>query len=124
MINRRKCKIKPLIYDLEYRTKEAIQFIQKHEPPEGYLGGFSGGKDSCVTKDLVKKSGVKCQWYYSATGIDAPELVKFIRQNHSDVIFKRPKESFLSLSQKMDIQQYSQDGAVIILKNILRRIFP
>ena len=27
-------------------VKDAIAFLQQHEPPEGYFLGFSGGKDS------------------------------------------------------------------------------
>ena len=78
--------------DIEGRTKEekAIEFMREHEPPEGYFLGFSGGKDSTVLKHLADLSGVKYQAYYSATGIDPPEVVKFIREYHADVIFKRP----------------------------------
>ncbi|MEO5367730.1 MAG: phosphoadenosine phosphosulfate reductase family protein [Magnetococcus sp. WYHC-3] len=78
------------------KTKEqlAIEFIREHEPPEGYFLGFSGGKDSTVLYDLTKKSGVKFQAYYSATGIDAPEVVKFIKEKYPEVIFLRPTKSF------------------------------
>jgi len=78
------------------QTKEAItiEFIRKYEPPEGYFLGFSGGKDSVVLYDLTEKSGVKFEAYYSATGIDPPELVKFIKQQYPTVRFLRPKHSF------------------------------
>ena len=81
------------------QTKEeiAIEFIQKHEPTEGYFLGFSGGKDSVVMYDLTLKSGVKFQAYYSVTGIDPPEVVRFIRDNYPDVIFKRP---FMKMPKK------------------------
>lgn len=78
----------------QYYLSEAIDFIREHEPPEGYFVGFSGGKDSIVTYELVKMSGVKHQAYYSCTGIDPPEIVKFIRQNYPEVIWKYPKISF------------------------------
>jgi len=79
------------------KTKEeiAIDFIREHEPPEGYYVGISGGKDSDVLKDIVRRSGVKVSFYYSATGIDPPEVVRHLRDNHPDVVFKRPKMSFL-----------------------------
>lgn len=82
------------------KEQEAIEFIRAHEPPEGYFLGFSGGKDSTVLYDLTKKSGVKFQAYYSATGIDAPEVVKFIREKYPDVIHCKPKESFFALIPK------------------------
>ena len=88
---------------LSGKTKEeiAIDFIQEYEPDEGWFGGFSGGKDSCVMKDLGSRAKTKkpIQWFYSATGIDPPELVEFIRDYHSDVIFKRPKMSFYAALQ-------------------------
>jgi len=74
--------------DIFGRTKEerAIEFIRQHEPPDGYFLGFSGGKDSVVLYDLTVKAGVKFQAYYSATGIDPPELVKFIRDNYGGAV--------------------------------------
>ena len=74
----------------ETKTEIAIEFIREHEPPEGYFVGFSGGKDSIVTLDLVQRAGVKHQAYYSATGIDPPEVVKFINEHYPYVIHKRP----------------------------------
>jgi len=72
------------------KTEIAIEFIREHEPEEGYFVGFSGGKDSVVVLDLVQRAGVKHQAYYSATGIDAPELVKLINEHYPYVIQKRP----------------------------------
>lgn len=72
------------------KTEIAIEFIREHEPEEGYFVGFSGGKDSVVVLDLVQRAGVKHQTYYSATGIDPPELVKFINEHYPYVIHKRP----------------------------------
>jgi len=72
------------------KTEQAIRFIQKHEPEEGYFVGDSGGKDSTVLLDLVKQSGVKFQAYYSATGIDPPEVCQFLRKFHPETIWLRP----------------------------------
>ena len=55
---------------LEDKIREAIDFIKQHEPPEGYVVKFSGGKDSTVVYDLVKKAGVKYQAFYNYTAID------------------------------------------------------
>jgi phosphoadenosine phosphosulfate reductase len=82
------------------KEEEAIDFLRKHEPPEGFFLGFSGGKDSTVLKHLAELSGVKFKAYYSATGIDPPEVVHFIKRHHPDVTFCRPKESFYKLIVK------------------------
>ena len=72
-------------------VESAIRLLGEHEPENGYIGCFSGGKDSVVIKHLVGLAGVKTEWHYHKTTIDPPELVKFIRQHHPDVIFDRPK---------------------------------
>jgi phosphoadenosine phosphosulfate reductase len=92
-------KIRQLHYDSDSKIDEAIEFIKKYEPSEGYFLGFSGGKDSVVLYDLAKRSGVKFFPFYSATGIDPPEVVKFIKENYSDVVFKHPKKSFFAAIQ-------------------------
>lgn len=74
----------------QIKEEEAIEFIQKHEPPEGYFLGFSGGKDSVVLYDLAIKAEVKFEPYYSDTGIDPPELVRFIKKHYPDVKSLKP----------------------------------
>lgn len=77
--------------------KESIDFLKVHEPPEGYYVGFSGGKDSIVTLELCRMSGVKHVPYYSCTTIDPPEMYKFIKVNYPDVQWLFPKKSFWKL---------------------------
>ena len=73
--------------------KRAIAAIQKHEPPEGYYLAFSGGKDSQVVYDLVKKAGVKYDVHFHFTTVDPPELLRFIKKNYPEVSWDRPKHS-------------------------------
>ena len=56
---------------------------------------FSGGKDSVVIKDLMRRSGVSHEIVYSVTTIDPPELVYFIRDKHPDVRWNRQPEHML-----------------------------
>ncbi|TIH12778.1 phosphoadenosine phosphosulfate reductase [Marinifilum sp. JC120] len=79
------------MFSVDYMVAEAIDFLREHEPPEGYYLGFSGGKDSIVIKKLAEMAGVKFSTYYSAVGIDPPELVKFIRRYHPEVEFLHPE---------------------------------
>ena len=71
--------------------QQAIDLLKAHEPPEGYYLAFSGGKDSCVIKELARMSGVKFDVWYNNTTIDPPELVQFIRKHHADVKWNQPK---------------------------------
>jgi phosphoadenosine phosphosulfate reductase len=63
------------------KSKEemAIERIKTFCPPEGYYVAFSGGKDSIVILDLVKRAGVPFDAHYNFTTVDPPELVKFVK---------------------------------------------
>lgn len=89
-----KNKLQISLWPLDYMIDEAVQFLQDNEPDEGYFVGFSGGKDSIVTLELCRMSGVQHQAGYSFTGIDPPEVVRFIRQQYPEVTFYKPKMSF------------------------------
>jgi phosphoadenosine phosphosulfate reductase len=73
----------------------AIARLREFEPPDGYYLAFSGGKDSVVLKHLADAAGVKYNAHYSVTTIDPPELVRFIKKYHPDVIWERPEKPFL-----------------------------
>jgi phosphoadenosine phosphosulfate reductase len=60
---------------------ESIAYLKEHEPPEGYFVGFSGGKDSIVALELCRMAEVKHLAFYSATGIDPPEVMRFIKDH-------------------------------------------
>lgn len=79
------------------KEKNAIKLIQQFEPAEGYHVAFSGGKDSIVVYDLVKRSYAKNQAYFALTTIDPPELTKFIKEHYPEVRFLRPKYSMYKL---------------------------
>lgn len=74
-------------------TDEAISFIRENIKTKAFVG-FSGGKDSIVTAKILELSGVDYQLYYSMTGIDAPEVVRFIRREYPECIFLKPRFSF------------------------------
>lgn len=75
--------------------KESLEFIKANLENKGTIFvGFSGGKDSTVIADLMKKSGLPYKLYYSVTTIDPPELVKFIRKTYPECKFLRPNKTF------------------------------
>jgi len=108
------------------KINNAISIIQRYEPQEGYHVAFSGGKDSVVVYDLVKKSGVKHKTYFCVTTVDPPELLKFIKQNYPEVIWLRPKKSMYQLIQDrglpirtsrfccQELKEYAGDNETII----------
>jgi phosphoadenosine phosphosulfate reductase len=82
---------------LDQKTQRACAILSANEPPTGYYGCFSGGKDSIVIKELARIAGVRVTWHYNVTTIDPPELVQFIKRFHKDVAWDRPKENFFHL---------------------------
>lgn len=73
------------------KLEATIERLKAFEPPEGYFLAFSGGKDSCVIKALADMAGVKYDAHYTLTSVDPPELVRFIKEQHPDVIIDVPK---------------------------------
>jgi len=75
--------------------REAIKFIKSSTPAiERLLVGFSGGKDSIVVADLVKRSRVPFDLVYSFTGLDLPDVVRFIRKHYPHCMIVRPNKTF------------------------------
>jgi len=77
----------------------SIERIREFEPPEGYHVAFSGGKDSIVILDLVKRAGVKFDAHYSLTTVDPPELVHFVK-TFPEVEIHRPELTMWQLIVK------------------------
>jgi len=76
-------------------VQRACQLLIAHQPEGAYFGCFSGGKDSVVIKELARLAGVRVDWHYHVTTIDPPELVRFIKRHHPDVIWDKPRHGSL-----------------------------
>lgn len=93
------------IYGVD-KVQVAIDRLRAFEPKEGYYLCFSGGKDSSVIKALADMAGVTYDAHYNCTGIDPPEAVRFIKDQHPDVKFEYP---------------YDEDGKRITVCNLIPR---
>ena len=74
------------------KVEQAILRLQTFEPTEGYYLAFSGGKDSVVIKALADMAGVKYDAHYNVASVDPPELVRFIKEKHPDVLIEHQKD--------------------------------
>lgn len=72
----------------EEKAIERILYFQNRQEGNKNIIAFSGGKDSIVLKDLVKRSGIECKFIYSPPSVDPPELVRYIKKYHKDVKFQ------------------------------------
>ena len=82
---------------------EAIRLFAPKDAPAWVA--FSGGKDSVVLLDLVRRAGISYEAHYALTTIDPPELVWFIRREHPEVVIDRPKIPFL---ERLTIRGFPQ----------------
>jgi phosphoadenosine phosphosulfate reductase len=83
-------------------AEHSIKLLQANKPDGEYYGCFSGGKDSCVIKELARMAGVRVTWHYNMTTIDPPPVIYFMREHHPDVIHEKPKHGnfFARMEQK------------------------
>ena len=79
------------ISDLQEKVNMSIERLKAFEPEEGYYLAFSGGKDSVVCKALLDMAGCKYDAVYRVTSVDPPELVRFIKEKHPDVVREVPR---------------------------------
>lgn len=114
--------------DFKGRNKVEVTLarFKEFEPPDGYFLAFSGGKDSVVLYDLAVRSGVKFEAHYNRTGIDPPEVMRFIKTEYPRVIWERPPENMWQLVQKKglprrnsrfcceDLKEYSGTGRLVL----------
>ena len=66
---------------------------------DGYYVAYSGGKDSDVILDIVRRSGVKYTAHHNLTTCDPPELVYHVREQ-ADVEIIKPKLTMWQLIRK------------------------
>ena len=90
-----------LAQPLDAKIRRSVGLLRMYEQgalkmsPDGYYLAFSGGKDSCVIKQLAIESGVKFKSYYNLTTIDPPELVQFIKRQHHEVAWNKPAKPMM-----------------------------
>lgn len=89
--------IQQTLFGTANKIDDAINLLRFHEPPEGYFVAFSGGKDSVVVLDLVKRSQVKFEAFYNVVTIEPPELIPFIKKNYPEVNLIYPEKNFHDL---------------------------
>lgn len=82
------------------RVAVSIARLREFEPPEGYYVAFSGGKDSIVTLDLVRRAGVAHDAHMNLTTVDPPEVVAFVREHYPTVRLTKPRLSMFALIVK------------------------
>lgn len=89
--------IENTLFGVVNKVDDAIFLLKQNEPTEGYYLCFSGGKDSVVVYDLLKRAEVKFDTHYNFMTVEPPELLEFIVDNFDDVIFEYPNTTMFDL---------------------------
>lgn len=84
------------LFGLGYE-QEAIDFLRSNLNDVAALVCTSGGKDSICIEHLMKLSGLPYTIQSTLTGIDPPQVIRFIRKQYPSCQFVKPKQSFWHL---------------------------
>jgi len=74
--------------------QEAIELLQACEPPEGYYLGNSGGKDSAVCENLLRRAGVRFDAHYCVSPIDPPQVREHLKRYYPETIWEYHARGF------------------------------
>lgn len=81
------------------RTQELIDCWIESWGEDGVYVAFSGGKDSTVLLDIVRKSYPGVIGVFNDTGLELPEIKKFVKET-DNIVTIRPKTPFHKVIEK------------------------
>ena len=71
----------------EEKAIERIKYFQNRTEGKKNIVAFSGGKDSIVLKDLVKRAGIEVEFIYSPPSVDPPEIISYIKMKSLEMLY-------------------------------------
>lgn len=89
-------------------TKRRISEWVEYFGEDGVYVSFSGGKDSTVLLDLVRKSYPEIPAVFVDTGLEYPEIREFVR-NFENVVWLKPKMNFRQVIEKYGYPFFSKE---------------
>lgn len=95
---------------LRKKIEYSIDLLRKSEkmalrldPENGFYLAFSGGKDSQALYHIAVMGGVKFKAHMNLTSVDPPKVIRFVKQQYSDVELIKPKMSIYDMALKKHI---------------------
>lgn len=98
------------------KVEFAIQLLRDNEPPEGYYLADSGGKDSCVVRDILIKSGCKFDAHYCVSPIDPPQIWSFLKEYHPDTQWDYHARGFWKMVHKKGLPMMKSRWCCEVIK--------
>ncbi len=94
------------------KTKQRIREFYNELGGKVYIS-FSGGKDSTVLLDLVRKEFPDTVAVYCDTGLEYPELKEFVKKQ-ANVIIIKPKKTFVQVIEEYGFPVISKDVSMVL----------
>lgn len=94
---------KLLARKIEYSVgllRKSEKMALRLDPENGFYLAFSGGKDSQCLYYMAKLAGVRFKAHMNLTGVDPPEVIRFVKRNYPDVELIKPKMSIYDMAKK------------------------
>lgn len=82
------------------KVEFAIQLLQKIDPSIKLYLADSGGVDSCVTRDILIRSGRLFDAHYCVSPIDPPQIWSFLKEHHPDTQWDYHAKGFWKMVHK------------------------
>lgn len=101
---------------LEIKIKKSQQRIREwveYYGEDGVYVSFSGGKDSTVLLDIVRKIYPGIEAVFVNTGLEYPEIVDFVKQ-YENVTILRPKKNFRQVLKEYGYPVISKEVSAAI----------
>lgn len=83
--------------------RKAERLALAYDKDNGFYLAFSGGKDSQALYHIAELAGVRFKAHMNLTSIDPPEVIRFVKQNYSEVELIAPKKSIYALAVEKQI---------------------
>lgn len=94
------------------KSKQRIREFYNELGGKVYIS-FSGGKDSTVLLDLVRKEFPDTVAVYCDTGLEYPELKEFVKKQ-ANVIIIKPKKTFVQVIEEYGFPIISKDVSEVL----------
>ena len=93
---------KKMLHSVELLQK-AEKIALNYDAENGYYLAFSGGKDSQALFHMTHLAGVKFRGHMNLTGVDPPEVIRFVKRNYPEVELIKPKKSIFQIAIEKQI---------------------
>lgn len=99
------------------KTQQRIREWVEYYGEDGVYVSFSGGKDSTVLLNIVRKMYPKIEAVFVNTGLEYPEIVDFVKQ-HENVTILRPKKNFRQVLTEYGYPVISKEVSAAVEQSI------